>query len=150
MSMDKLTPKEELFCVEFMEDYNPIGAFIRAGFQCKKSLKKESEAMMSDSAIQKRIEQLYTKEVYESSQRDKKIFRELEAIAFSDPNSGEPVTTKEKLTALSELAKISGLSTDFNQGRKALMKYGFFLAPIGRGEGGRIKWELLSETNFNS
>lgn len=150
--MDKLAPQEELFCVEFMEDYNPIGAFIRAGFQCKKSksLKEESEAMMNESAIQERIEKLQAKKIYESSRRDKKIFQELESIAFSDPNSGEPVTTKEKLTALSELSKISGLSTDFNQARKALMKYGFYLAATGRSESGRIRWELFSETNFNT
>lgn len=97
-----------------------------------------------------RIRELHAKQVYERAKRDAKIIQELESIAFADQNSasGLPITTKEKLSALSDLAKIAGLTTDFNLALAGLRKYGLVLIPKISEDNANIRWELLDKNQI--
>lgn len=146
--MSKLTLEQELFCTEFMVDFNPSGAFLRSGLECKKSLEEDAIELMESPSIKQRIEELYIKLIYEDARQKRKIIEELEAIAFADLSSGEPISIKEKLSALSDLAKVSGLMNDFNFAIKTLRKYGFALVPTGRHTFG-LEWELQNKKTLN-
>ena len=103
--MSKLTPQEELFCREYLIDSNHMEAFTRAGFKYKKSLKEESLELFRKEPIQRRLDVLYSEKCRQEAERINRIIKELEDIAFADLDSGIPISTREKLAALSETSK---------------------------------------------
>lgn len=127
--MSKLTPQEELFCREYVIDHNHMEAFTRAGYKYKKSIKEESLELLKKEPIQRRLDVLFSDKCRQETQRINRIIKELEDIAFADLDSGVPITVQQKLSALSELAKITGLISNFNIAIGTLRKYGLMLVP---------------------
>lgn len=58
--MSKLTPKQEMFCREYLIDLNATQAYIRAGYQ-RKGAEANSSRLIANDKVQARVAQLLEK-----------------------------------------------------------------------------------------
>lgn len=79
----KLTPKKEVFCAEYIIDFNGSQAAIRAGYS-ERSSRVIAHEMLSDPMVSERVQQL----IAERSQRTEitadRVLREVARIGLSD------------------------------------------------------------------
>lgn len=124
-----LTPKQRLFCLEYLKDFNGTQAAIRAGYS-KKTANEQASRMLANVNIQKIIME-NNKKVEKSSIMDiQEIQERLTAAARGETdeevvvieNTGDfssearvitkKVSAKDQLKALELLGKTNGLFVD--------------------------------------
>ena len=104
MDTGKLTSKQEMFCAEYLVDFNATQAAIRAGYS-KKTAASIGHENLTKPGIVKRIRQLQKLKIMRTRIRADRIIEELEKIAFA----GDGVKTSDRIKALGMLAKHVGL-----------------------------------------
>jgi phage terminase small subunit len=83
MDEKKLNPQQELFCLEYLKDFNATAAAKRAKYS-EKTSRAIGSKLLTNVDIQLRLHAL-TKEVFDEAKEDiKAIVQELKMIAFSD------------------------------------------------------------------
>lgn len=124
MKKNKLTPKQEQFCREYVVDFNATQAAIRAGYS-KKTARQIGEQNLSKVYIAERVKELKKPREDAPKNLREKILKRLETIAFTDlnefmeneyyedPDTGEKTfysrRIKEDLFESDKLAAIAGL-----------------------------------------
>ena len=115
---DKLTEKEEMFCNEYVVDFNGTQAAIRSGYSEKTACSIASENLRK-LHIKNRIKELSRDYISQLEGRKLRIIKELEAIAFSEgniktDNEGNVIgkDVRDKLRALELLGKTIAMFTD--------------------------------------
>lgn len=83
--MEKLTKKQELFCYEYIKDFNGSKAAIRAGYSEKSSRNIAAETL-AKPYIQKFIEKI-SNDIFKSiGLRAERVIHEIVNIAFNEEN----------------------------------------------------------------
>ena len=85
MSKDKLTPKQELFCKEYVIDFNASRAARDAGYS-PKTADATGRENLRKPAIARRIAELKAPIMQRPEDLRAKVLKELEKIAFADAN----------------------------------------------------------------
>jgi phage terminase small subunit len=80
----KLTPKEELFCLEYVKDFNATAAATRAGYKASKSLHVYAFKLAGRDVIRERIEAIKAKMVGRLEVTGERILKEIARLALSD------------------------------------------------------------------
>lgn len=128
--MTTLSPKKELFCREYVATGSAKTAFISSGYKAgKSSIEKQVSEILTDADIQARLQELESEKYANIMHLSQRVSSELEKIAFADESSDIRVSTRDKVSALSELAKILGMKSDFNTAIATLRNYGIMLIP---------------------
>ena len=83
MASDKLTPKQEMFCKEYLVDLNATQAAIRAGYS-EKTAQEQAARLLSNVIIQAEIQARMEKRVDRTEITQDKVLMELAILAFSD------------------------------------------------------------------
>uniref|UniRef100_A0A6M3XBC9 Putative terminase n=2 Tax=viral metagenome TaxID=1070528 RepID=A0A6M3XBC9_9ZZZZ len=83
MASDKLTPKQEMFCKEYLVDLNATQAAIRAGYSEKTAASVGCENLIKPY-IQECIQSLMKSRVDRTEITQNKVLMELAILAFSD------------------------------------------------------------------
>ena len=89
----KLTPKQQMFCDEYLIDLNATQAAIRAGYSERTAYRIGSELLQKTSVQEKLQERMHDREVRTEITQDK-VLKELAAIAFSNGSDYAKVITK--------------------------------------------------------
>lgn len=99
---DKLTPKQERFCEEYLVDLNATQAAIRAGYSAN-GINKRVTRMMANDGIKSRIEELRNAQSERTEITADRVLQELAAIAFAD---------RTKIAAIQESGEVAFTPTD--------------------------------------
>lgn len=83
MKKRKLTPKQELFCLEYVIDFNATQAAIRAGYS-KKTAKQIGQQNLTKVDIARRVKELTQPIEQKPKDMRQRVLDELAAIAFSN------------------------------------------------------------------
>jgi len=83
MMNDKLTPKQEMFCKEYLVDLNATQAATRAGYS-EKTAQEQAARLLSNVIIQAEIQARMEKRVDRTEITQDKVLMELAILAFSD------------------------------------------------------------------
>lgn len=81
--MDKLTPKQEQFCLEYLIDLNGSQAAVRAGYS-KKTAREQAARMLSKVNIQERITFLRAQREHRTQITIDRVLKEIAHLAFSN------------------------------------------------------------------
>lgn len=81
---EKLTERQDSFCVEYVKDYNAKQAAIRAGYK-EKTAESQASRLLRNVKVVKRINELKAKTTEKALKTVEDIMHELQTIAFSDP-----------------------------------------------------------------
>lgn len=98
--MDKLRPKQERFCLEYVKDLNGTQAAIRAGYAAN-SANEQSARMLAKDSIKSRVEELKAKQLKRLEFDADTVLRELLALATADVT--QAYDDMGKLKPLSEI-----------------------------------------------
>ena len=93
---EKLTPKQERFCEEYLIDLNATQAAIRAGY-AESSAGRNADRMMKNNEIQKKITELRLEQSKRTGITADRVLGKLEEIAFSNKNSTAQMKALELL-----------------------------------------------------
>lgn len=107
---NKLTPKQSLFCKEYLVDLNATQAAIRAGYS-KNSARQTASANLSKPDIQNYIQELMKKREKKIEKTGKDVIEELAKLGFSKYEQKD-IRITDKTKALEILAKHYGLLTE--------------------------------------
>jgi len=104
--VNKLTPKQEAFCLEYLIDLNATQAAIRAGYSEATAQAIGSENL-SKPLVQKKINELQAERMGRTKITADRVLREIERIAFYDLTEvltpdGKKITGPEQLKDLPE------------------------------------------------
>lgn len=102
MDKDKLTPKQERFCEEYLVDLNATKAAIRAGYS-EKTADRIANQNLRKLEVSKRIEELRSAQSERTEITADRVLRELAAIAFAD---------RTKIAAIQESGEVAFTPTD--------------------------------------
>lgn len=80
--MEKLTPKQERFCEEYLIDLNATQAAIRAGYS-EKTAREQAAQNLSKLNIQEKIAELKAKRSQRTEITQDRVVKELAAMAFA-------------------------------------------------------------------
>ena len=97
----KLTPKQQMFCDEYLIDLNATQAAIRAGYSERTAYRIGSELLQKTSVQEKLQERMHDREVRTEITQDK-VLKELAAIAFANGSDFAKVITKTSINKLGE------------------------------------------------
>lgn len=116
----KLTPKQERFCREYVVDLNAAQAAIRAGYS-PKDAHAQGARLSANVGIKKRIAELSRVKNDALDLKIEDTLREISGMAFAAPSGFEELrmNAKDKLKALEMLAKHQGLFTAADDGKGA-------------------------------
>ncbi len=81
----KLTPKQEMFCLEYLIDLNATQAAIRAGYS-KKTAYSIGNENLSKPEISSRISELAAKRIERASKSADDVIKEIENVGFARLN----------------------------------------------------------------
>lgn len=81
---DKLTPKQELFCREYLVDFNGTKAAVRAGYS-PKTAQEQSSQLLSKLIVQQRVKALMDERVERVELTADAVLAQLKNIIFFDP-----------------------------------------------------------------
>lgn len=79
----KLTPKQELFCQEYIKDRNATQAYLRAGYNNSKSAEVSSHKLLRNPKIAHRINDLVNPHLKRLKVNREAVLQELAIIGFS-------------------------------------------------------------------
>lgn len=91
---DNLTPKQKLFCEEFLVDLNATKAAIRAGYS-ENTAQQISSSLLLKVVIQDHIAELKLKRSEKVSITAEEVLKELKAFAYSDITDTIMLTTDQ-------------------------------------------------------
>lgn len=78
----KLTPKQEMFCLEYLKDLNATQAYIRAGYKVKESVAKANASrLLANANVSARIEELKNKRAEKIKVEADWVIKNLIAVA---------------------------------------------------------------------
>ena len=80
--MEKLTPKQERFCEEYLIDLNATQAAIRAGYS-EKTAREQAAQILSKLNIQEKIAELKAERSQRTEIKQDRVVKELAAMAFA-------------------------------------------------------------------
>jgi len=109
--MPKLTPKQELFCKEYIIDFNATQAAARANYS-KKTANQVGSENLAKPGIIARIGQLVKKTTEKLEISAQMVIAELALIAFGDKYKEEDIKMSDRLKALEGLGRYFKLFTD--------------------------------------
>ena len=84
--MSKLTPKQELFCREYLVDLNATQAAIRAGYS-KKTAKSQGQRLLTNVDVQTFIQMLMDARAQRTEITADRVIEQLGRVAFGDLRS---------------------------------------------------------------
>lgn len=125
--MKNLSPKEELFCREYLVGYNPLNAYVRAGFKSSDASEAKAKELLKSDKIQNRLSEMRADVAVKHAATGNQVIAELNKIAFARISANSLVSVRDKLSALETLATICGLKHDFNYALSTLRNYGITL-----------------------
>lgn len=102
MDKDKLTPKQERFCEEYLVDLNATKAAISAGYS-ERTARSQGQRLLTNVDIQQKIEELRNAQSERTEITADRVLQELAAIAFAD---------RTKIAAIQENGEIAFTPTD--------------------------------------
>jgi len=79
----KLTPKQELFCQEYIKDRNATQAYLRAGYSNSKSAEVSAHKLLRNPKISERINELVNPHLKRLKVNQQAVLQELAIIGFS-------------------------------------------------------------------
>jgi phage terminase small subunit len=82
-AMEKLTPRQRRFCVEYIKDLNGSAAAIRAGY-ARKGARVEASKFLANPNIQYCVRALYNRDMNSRIASAQRILEELSLLATSD------------------------------------------------------------------
>jgi len=106
--------KWELFCQEYIIDFNATRAYLRAGYKAnEKTAGSNSSLLMARPEIQARISEIMSEREQRTEITQDKVLQELAKIAFANPtDEALRLKVSDKLIALDRLAKHLGMYVD--------------------------------------
>lgn len=110
----KLTPKQEMFCLEYLKDLNATQAAIRAGYS-EKTSNEQGAQNLAKLSIQERIAELKKIRAEKLEISNEMVLKELANIGFSDIRKFYDENGKLKLPHElddKDAAALSGLEVD--------------------------------------
>lgn len=81
--MSKLTPKQEMFCKEYVVDINATQAAIRCGYS-EKTAEQQASRLLSNAKVAQRVQELMDKRSAKTEITAEKILKRLDAIGDVD------------------------------------------------------------------
>lgn len=107
---DYMTPKQKIFCEEYVKDFNATRAYKAAYPTVKKdgSASAAGTRLLGNVNIKKYIDELKRKQQSESDIKRIELLNELKEIGFARV---EKIDAKDKIKALELLAKMLGYDT---------------------------------------
>lgn len=127
-----ISDKQEMFCQEFMIDFNATQAAIRAGYS-PKTAKQQGSRLLTNVDIQERLSELKNKASERLEITHDMLLRELANIGFSDIKEfyEEGLSLKEivnlssdKTKAISSIKKtLTTFGSEDNQGTKETIEF---------------------------
>lgn len=81
--MEKLTPKQERFCEEYIVDLNATQAAIRAGYS-ERTANEQGAQLLAKLSIQQRMQELQAERSKRTAITQDRVVQELAAIAFAN------------------------------------------------------------------
>ena len=79
----KMTPEQEIFCIEYLKDFNGKQAAIRAGYSEKSAASTASEILTYPN-VQRKLRDAMDEVLGDAKEDVKRIINELKLIAFAD------------------------------------------------------------------
>lgn len=104
--MSKLNNKQQIFCHEYLKDFNATQAAIRAGYS-EKSAYSQAHDLLKKPEIRNYISQVSKQNFQAIGLSTQRIIAEVSAIAF-----GSDSTNNERLKALDILLKSSSVTNE--------------------------------------
>ncbi len=80
---EKLTPDQEMFCLEYLKDFNGTQAAIRAGYS-EKTASEQASRLLTNVKVQLRLKDAIEEVLGDKAADVKAIIDELKRIAFGD------------------------------------------------------------------
>ena len=91
---ENLTDKQEMFCLEYLKDFNNTQAAIRAGYS-KSTASAQGSRLLRNVKVQKRLTELKTKRMERVGIEADRVLEEIERLAFADVTDVINVIEKE-------------------------------------------------------
>ncbi|PVY43263.1 terminase small subunit [Pontibacter virosus] len=96
MEKNKMTAKQQRFCLEYLKDSNATAAAIRAGFS-EKTAMEQGYQLLQKTSVQEEIQRLQKQVADETGVQVKHLVSELAKIAFASlPDLLDPTTNELK------------------------------------------------------
>lgn len=106
----KLTPKQDLFCQEYLKDFNATKAAIRAGYS-EKSAYSTAHEILKKPEIKEKIE-AYSRQLFSQiGVNTERILGELVAIAFSEETQPQVKIKALEILLERKKEKLSSIET---------------------------------------
>ena len=119
--MTKLTDKQEVFCKEYIIDFNATRAAIAAGYS-EKTARKIGSENLAKLDIQHRIKELTGERNERTEITADRVVQELAKFAFNKDGISDAfdIESKEKLKALEMLARHTGAFNNDESGKSVI------------------------------
>ena len=119
--MSKLTDKQELFCKEYIIDFNATRAAIAAGYS-EKGARQTASDTLAKAYIQERLAQLMKARNKRTEITADRVVQELAKFGFSEDGTADAFTVegKDKLKALEMLARHTGAFNNDESGKSVI------------------------------
>ncbi len=98
---EKLTPKQERFCQEYLVDTNGTQAAIRAGYS-ENSANEQASQLLAKLNVKTRVQQLMDKRSKRTGVSSDRVLQEIERLALFDPKDLVKLRTADDIANLPE------------------------------------------------